>query len=511
MKKILFICFILLFASNSFAAWTLRPATEFNQRQGLPNFFKKATAGDSVKVGFIGGSITEAVGWRNNIMNWFKARYKNNKIVQKSAAIGGTNSLYGVFRIEKDLFALSKYDLIFIEFSVNDEPGTSADVEKSIEGLIRKIWKLNPSTDICMIYTVAASHFPAIDAGTMNLTATKHDSIASYYKIPSVFMGLDTRSAIKADTVSWYTPITDTKTGKDALGKYVFTADNTHPTAFGHNFYTNIISRSMVKMETVKSVFSHTIPTSIVPANYENAHMIPVSKTQNNGMTWVDKSGIYSFMNSYVTSLPHENYVCSENPNSSYSFNFNGTKIGLAIIVGQSVGKFNIEIDNVSYPLTAFDPYCYYYRKQYKTIDVAPGNHTFKVYPTIDTLTIAQKTALLKTTTDIIANPANYCFNNLIFSHIMIDGTIGTSTAEVTIKDETSNYVCFSKNRQIVLQSKTVQEANSEVCVYDVNGRLVFRKAFTDKEIRTGILPQGFYTLQVIENSKRVCFKVVIS
>ena len=263
---------------------------------------------------------------------------------------------------------------------------------------------------------------------------------------------------------------------QDALGKHVFTVDNTHPTPFGHNLYTNIISRSMVKMETVKSVFSHTIPASVVVGNYENAHMIPVSKTQNNGMTWVDKSGIYSFMNSFVTSTPHDNYVCSENPKASYSFNFNGSKIGLAILVGQSVGKFNIEIDNVSYPQIAFDPYCYYYRKQYTTIDLTPGNHTFKVYPTTDTMTIAQKTAILKTTTDIVANPANYWFNNLIFSHIMIDGTIGTSTADDIIRDDSFDFVCYSKEQRIYLELKSQLESTSEIRIFDVSGRLICNK-----------------------------------
>ena len=97
MKKTYLFLFILLFSAKAYAAWPLRDTTEFSQRQGLPNFFAKVTAGDSVKVGFFGGSITNAVGWRDNIMNWLKTRYSNTKIIQVNAAIGGTNSTYGVF------------------------------------------------------------------------------------------------------------------------------------------------------------------------------------------------------------------------------------------------------------------------------------------------------------------------------------------------------------------------------------------------------------------------------
>ena len=104
MKKVHFCLIAVLFSINAFAAWPLRDTVEFSQRQGLPNFFAKATKGDSVRVGFLGGSITNAVGWRDNIMNWFKSRYNNNKIVQVNAAIGGTNSTFLVLFVQhKDL------------------------------------------------------------------------------------------------------------------------------------------------------------------------------------------------------------------------------------------------------------------------------------------------------------------------------------------------------------------------------------------------------------------------
>ena len=506
MKRLILSIFVLIVAVNSFAAWPLRDTVEFSQRQGLPNFFAKATKGDSVRVGFLGGSITNAVGWRDNIMNWFKARYNNNKIVQVNAAIGGTTSTYGVFRIEKDLLAKSNYDLIFIEFAVNDS-GTDPEVEKSIEGLFRKIWSKNPKTDICMIYTVAAAHLTDIAAGKINMTASKHDSIACYYKIPSVFMGLETYHAIQSDTVSWYTPITDTKNEKNAQGQYVFTGDNTHPTVFGHNFYTKIIARSMAKMENVKGTFTHTIPASIVANNFENAHMVAITKAQNNGMSWVDKKGIYDFMDSFVGSAT---YVCSENPNSSYSFTFTGNKIGLALLIGPSVGKYVIEIDKVTYPQTTFDYYCSYYRQQFKTIDLPQGTHSFKVYPTIDTMTIAQKTTA-RTATDIAANPAKYCYNNLIFSHIMIVGTVDASTAVNAVSDKLSDFVCYARDGHIMLETTNQLSATSIVSIFDANGRLVCRERIQNQQFKSAKLPKGIYSIQISGNLQNKTFKTIIN
>jgi len=266
----------------------------------------------------------------------------------------------------------------------------------------------------------------------------------------------------------------------------------------------------MVKMENVKGAFVHQIPTYIVANNYEKANMIPISKTQNNGMTWVDKKGIYDFMDTYVSAATHDNYVCSENPNASYSFTFTGNKIGLALIIGPSVGKYVIEIDKVAYPLTAFDYYCSYYRQQFKTIDVTQGTHTFKVYPSTDTMTIAQKTTV-RTATDIAANPAKYCYNNLIFCHIMIVGSVETTTAVNSVSEKSSDFLCYSKQGRIILESKKQLDSATEVSIIDANGRLVSQKKLVNQSYIFEILPKGFYSVQIFSSNKLQILKVIHS
>jgi hypothetical protein len=310
--------------------------------------------------------------------------------------------------------------------------------------------------------------------------------------------------------VSWYTPITDTKNEKNAQGQYVFTGDNTHPTVFGHNFYTKIISRSMAKMENAKGAFVHQIPSSIVANNFEQANMVPILKTQNYGMTWVDKKGIYDFMDTYVSVVGHDNYVCSENPNASYGFTFTGNKVGLALIIGPSVGKYVIEIDKVAYPQTAFDYYCSYYRQQFKTIDLPFGTHTFKVYPSTDTMTIAQKTTA-RTATDIAANPAKYCFNNLIFSHIMVVGKVDvTSSINETIIDNKTDYRCFAANGRITVTLPAEANRGVTISIVDLNGKEIHRSRFEGLRFVSGQLPKGCYVVQITENTKRVIRKIII-
>jgi len=63
--------YLLFFVFSSLVAFGYYPnsngykeVTELNIRDGLPNFFMKVLKGDSVKVAYLGGSITAQNGWR---------------------------------------------------------------------------------------------------------------------------------------------------------------------------------------------------------------------------------------------------------------------------------------------------------------------------------------------------------------------------------------------------------------------------------------------------------------
>ena len=115
-----------------------------------------------VKIGFFGGSITATEGWRPKTISWLKEKYKIDSILEYNAAIGGTNPKFGVFRIDRHLLTHHDFDLVFVEFAVNDGDGVSPDIEKSMEGIVRKIWKNNPYTDICFVYTISSKFITGI-------------------------------------------------------------------------------------------------------------------------------------------------------------------------------------------------------------------------------------------------------------------------------------------------------------------------------------------------------------
>jgi len=69
----------------------------------LPNFFRKADSGQSIRVCYLGGSITEQTGWCVQSMNYFRKQLPNANFTENNSTIGGTGSQLGsVKRIWKN-------------------------------------------------------------------------------------------------------------------------------------------------------------------------------------------------------------------------------------------------------------------------------------------------------------------------------------------------------------------------------------------------------------------------
>ena len=82
--------------------YPLRKAVEFHARDGLPNVLAKLRASKTVKIAYFGGSITEANGWRTKTLAWFRKQWPKADISEINAAIGGTGSNLGVYRLQQD-------------------------------------------------------------------------------------------------------------------------------------------------------------------------------------------------------------------------------------------------------------------------------------------------------------------------------------------------------------------------------------------------------------------------
>lgn len=408
-------------ASEVKCQWLLKDTVEFQPRAGLPNFFHKIKNNRTTRVGFIGGSITAANGWRPKVVTWMKEEYSNTKVIEYNAAIGGTNSKYGVFRMEEQLLSKDDLDLIFIEFAVNDNPGTGSDVEKSIEGMIRKIWMKNPATDICFVYTLRNTSLPDIENGNMGLTASKHDSIAGYYNIPSIFWGTEWYKLIEAGTAVIFDKIVNQQTSMNASGQYVLTTDYVHPTDYGHQVYTDVLKRSFKAIERNPGACNHEIKPPLIEDNYVDAGMITSRSINNHGMEMVDKPGQNDYLDRFFDG--DVNFLVSKGSDTYCEFNYTGEMIGLNLVIGPSTGRYIIEVDGKPHEFNAFDGYCSYWRRHYRFVELESGKHHVKIYPSPDQLSLAEKEGMLNNDQrkqDLRDHPHKYETNEIILSDIFI-------------------------------------------------------------------------------------------
>ena len=105
----------------------------------------KARRGEEICVAAIGGSIT-AGGLQTKdpknryiarVADWFTQTFPKAKVRFVNAGIGGTNSLYGAMRVQRDVLS-KKPDLVIVEYAVNDNHPVPMFWD-SYEGVLRQI------------------------------------------------------------------------------------------------------------------------------------------------------------------------------------------------------------------------------------------------------------------------------------------------------------------------------------------------------------------------------------
>ena len=115
------IAVLMNFAMPVNAASTKVPSASFRA------FDQRAKSGEHLNVVFFGASLTWGANasdpmhtsYRANVARKMEARYPKARFHFFDAAIGGTGSQLGIFRLKRDVLA-RKPDLVFLDFSAND-------------------------------------------------------------------------------------------------------------------------------------------------------------------------------------------------------------------------------------------------------------------------------------------------------------------------------------------------------------------------------------------------------
>ena len=363
--------------------YPLVDAQEVRARGGLPNFFLKAqTTGAEVKIGYLGGSITAQKGWRVQTLAHFQKAYPQSTFTEINAAIGGTGSDLGVFRVQQDVLSQGP-DLLFVEFAVNDGGTNPQRIIRCMEGVVRQTWKANPKTDICFVYTLTESLSPPMLEGKLQRSASAMEKVADFYGIPSITLGMEVARLAKAGKLLWKAPLPKTDADKAALGdQFVFAADGTHPhDSTGQVLYTQAIVRSLPALAIANNAPTpHVSNLALDPANWERATLVPITSAQlSEGLAPIDLA-TDAFAKGWANRLPA--MVKLTNPGQSIEFKFKGTHCAVYDIVGPAGGMVAVTLDGKAQKaVPRIDAYCTYARLSTFIVgtDLPEGVHTVRL------------------------------------------------------------------------------------------------------------------------------------
>lgn len=366
--------------SYSDEPFPLADAVESHPRGGLPNFFQKLESGRDVRIAYLGGSITEAQGWRPLTLRWFQQHYPQSKVVETNAAISGTGSDFGVFRLEREVLQFSP-DLLFVEFAVNDTGKDPQRIIQSMEGIVRKTWQHNPRTDICFVYTVSEKDIESIQRGKFQPTASAMERVADHYDIPSIHLGLNVVKQLDEGRLIFKGEQPKSEAEKAALnGRVVFSPDGTHPYPdTGHSLYLEAIVRSLPGLKSAEEPQAHMLAAPLDSGNWQNAQLVPFESVGHTG-DWqaVDADSKPG------RAAPGRTFHVAGQSGDAVTFRLRGTGFGLYSLKGPDVGNLSITVDGGE-PLvtTLFDSLCvedrFRIRPWIYPRPLGDGEHTVKI------------------------------------------------------------------------------------------------------------------------------------
>lgn len=397
------------------------------QRSGLGNTQKKLTSSEPTRIAYLGGSITQQEGWRVLTQNWFKERYPNAELVEIPAGLGGTNSQLGAFRVGRDVIQ-HQPDLVFIEFAVNDGQTHRKPLTEAMEGIIRQIWKANPATDICFVYTISDKLIPYTEDGKYFAKAAAHmEKIADYYAIPSINMAYEVPKLAAEGTLLLHSKKPKTEEEKKQLeGKILFAGDGVHPYIHtGHPVYFEQLKAALPIFLSSEPQGERQLPTPMEKNNFEDARMVELAAVKlDGGWQKID-----------FKEAPHLKRVESKTPElwmasqkgDKLSFHFRGTHAGLYGAFAPDGGTFVATVDDRTKERVMFDKYCEYPRmggialaSSLKSDEV----HQVEVEITDKEIDKEELLAEEPRRKDIRENPAKYEGRNVYVGAIMLRGEI---------------------------------------------------------------------------------------
>lgn len=186
----------------------------------VADIFRRAKAGEELTIGCIGGSITQGslasdnYGYEKMMREWWEKTFPDAKFTFINAGIGGTDSHFGIYRLERDLLQYNP-DFVTVEFSVNDTQKKLNAL--TYECLVRKILEQDNNPAVMLLFMTQEDGTSLVDT---------HKPIGEYYNLPMISYKNAILPVIERGDITW-----------DDISP-----DNIHPNDDGHKVVMELIS-----------------------------------------------------------------------------------------------------------------------------------------------------------------------------------------------------------------------------------------------------------------------------
>ena len=186
-------------------------------RDGLVWTKAAIESGGTVRVTFLGGSITENDGFRPLVEAGLRARFPGVTWEFHNAGVASTGSTTGAFRFLPDAVLAggawrngNGATLVIVEAAVNDDQDerlSAADAGWGMESIARFAEVLGPAevapADLLFVHFPNEAIVAGLRAGDAPVPVAAHEQVAEHYRVPSVNVVAEVAKRIDAGALTW--------------------------------------------------------------------------------------------------------------------------------------------------------------------------------------------------------------------------------------------------------------------------------------------------------------------
>lgn len=228
---------------------------------------QRALKGESIKLAFLGGSITQGSVastpegcYAYLTYKWWTESFPGAAFTYINAGIGGTTSHLGVGRVEEEVLR-HEPDFVIVEFSVNDAD-TDPHFQETYESLVRRILSAEFAPALLIVHNVRYD-----DGGNAEAI---HGPVGNHYNLPRVSMKPTIYAQVEAGNIK----------------RRDITPDDLHPNDAGHALVAGVITYYLEKerqkllagpdeksiKEKAAAAAASPLPKPLTASAYEKAH-----------------------------------------------------------------------------------------------------------------------------------------------------------------------------------------------------------------------------------------------